>query len=87
MRRMTSSTPICRSMRYEQQLGIGLAVRKYILLRRGLLASETQRKPGPSLSSAAKQEIDYLLARLSRNPHVQKLTRAVRHLPDGSVRV
>ena len=34
-----SSTPTCRCMRYEQQPGIGLAVRKYVLKRRGAIAS------------------------------------------------
>ncbi|MFN7321094.1 MAG: dihydrodipicolinate synthase family protein, partial [Methylobacterium sp.] len=33
-------------LRYEQQPGVGLAVRKYVLMRRGLLASDAQRKPG-----------------------------------------
>jgi 4-hydroxy-tetrahydrodipicolinate synthase len=54
-------------VRYEQQPGVGLAARKYVLLRRGAIASDTQRKPGASLSPAAKAEIDYLLARLARH--------------------
>ena len=53
-------------VRYEQQPGIGLAVRKYVLARRGLLASDAQRKPGSALSETAKAEVEYLLARLSR---------------------
>ena len=53
-------------LRYEQQLGIGLAVRKYVLKRRGILASEAQRKPGGALSALAKSEVDYLLTRLAR---------------------
>lgn len=53
-------------IRYEQQPGAGLAVRKYIMMRRGLLASDTQRQPGATLSSAARAEVDYLLARLAR---------------------
>jgi len=33
-------------LRYEQQQGpLGLAVRKYVLMRRGILASDAQRKP------------------------------------------
>ncbi|MEO7652503.1 MAG: dihydrodipicolinate synthase family protein, partial [Bryobacteraceae bacterium] len=32
-------------IRYEQQQGIGLAVRKYVMMRRGLIASDAQRKP------------------------------------------
>lgn len=53
-------------LRYEQQQGVGLAVRKYVLMRRGLLASDAQRKPGAGLSAKAKAEVDYLLARLAR---------------------
>ncbi|MCA3648634.1 MAG: dihydrodipicolinate synthase family protein [Methylobacterium sp.] len=53
-------------LRYEQQPGVGLAVRKYVLMRRGLLASDAQRKPGAAMSATAKAEVDYLLARLGR---------------------
>jgi 4-hydroxy-tetrahydrodipicolinate synthase len=53
-------------LRYEQQLGIGLAVRKYVLMRRGLIASDAQRKPGTALTATARSEVDYLLARLAR---------------------
>ncbi len=53
-------------LRYEQQPGVGLAVRKYVMMRRGLLASEAQRKPGAALSAIARAEVDYLLARLAR---------------------
>jgi len=54
-------------LRYEQQPGVGLAVRKYVLMRRGLLASDAQRKPGAAMSATAKAEVDYLLARLARH--------------------
>ncbi len=53
-------------LRYEQQPGAGLAVRKYVMMKRGILASDAQRKPGGTLSATAKAEVDYLLARLSR---------------------
>ena len=53
-------------VRYEQQPGIGLAVRKYVLMKRGAIASDTQRKPGAALSAAARAEIDYLLTRLAQ---------------------
>jgi 4-hydroxy-tetrahydrodipicolinate synthase len=43
-----------------------LATRKYVMMRRGILVSDTQRKPGPGLSATATAEIDYLLARLAR---------------------
>jgi 4-hydroxy-tetrahydrodipicolinate synthase len=55
-------------LRYEQQPGmLGLAVRKYILKRRGAIASDAQRKPGISLSKEAIAEIEFLIARLERN--------------------
>jgi 4-hydroxy-tetrahydrodipicolinate synthase len=54
-------------IRYEQQPAIGLAVRKYVLMRRGIIASETQRRPAAVLSKAAREEIDYLLQRLARH--------------------
>ena len=54
-------------LRYEQQPGVGLAVRKYVMKRRGLLTSDTQRKPGSALSAAARAEVDYLLERLARH--------------------
>ena len=54
-------------MRYEQQQGVGLAVRKYVMMKRGILASDAQRKPGSALSAAAKAEVDYLLSRVARN--------------------
>jgi len=60
-------------MRYEQQPGVGLAVRKYILMKRGVLASDTQRKPAASLSDLGRAEVDYLLARLARLDHRARL--------------
>ncbi|WP_433201323.1 dihydrodipicolinate synthase family protein [Dactylosporangium sp. CS-047395] len=53
-------------IRYEQQQGVGLAVRKYVLMRRGLLDSDAQRAPAGALSATARQEVDYLLERLAR---------------------
>jgi 4-hydroxy-tetrahydrodipicolinate synthase len=53
-------------MRYEQQQGVGLAVRKYTLMKRGILKSDAQRKPGSTISATARAEVDYLLARVAR---------------------
>lgn len=53
-------------LRYEQQPGLGLAVRKYVLMTRGLLASDAQRRPGAALNAAGRAEVDFLLARLER---------------------
>src|SRR6185369_11345332 len=60
-------------LRYEQQPGVGLAVRKYVLMRRGLLACDAQRKPASALSAKAREEVDYLLARLARKDARAKL--------------
>ena len=49
--------------RYEQQAGIGLAVRKHILMKRGVIASEAVRKPGPKLSAQDVADIARLTAR------------------------
>jgi 4-hydroxy-tetrahydrodipicolinate synthase len=54
-------------LRYEQQQGVGLATRKYVLMRRGFIASDAQRKPGMALTATARTEIDYLLSRLARH--------------------
>jgi 4-hydroxy-tetrahydrodipicolinate synthase len=53
-------------IRYEQQPGAGLAVRKYVLQKRGVIASSAQRKPGSNVTAAAKSEVDYLLSRVAR---------------------
>lgn len=53
-------------LRYEQQQGAGLAVRKYTMMKRGILASDAQRKPGSAISATAKAEVDYLLARVAK---------------------
>ncbi|MFN0183209.1 MAG: dihydrodipicolinate synthase family protein [Aquabacterium sp.] len=54
-------------LRYEQQPGVGLAVRKYVLMRRGLLASAAQRAPAAALSAMATAEVEHLLQRLARH--------------------
>jgi 4-hydroxy-tetrahydrodipicolinate synthase len=53
-------------VRYEQQPGAGLAVRKYVLWRRGALASDAQRKPGARVSRETAAEIDFMMERLER---------------------
>jgi len=53
-------------MRYEQQPGLGLAVRKYILAKRGVIASAALREPRVSLSTAEVREIETLLGRQTR---------------------
>jgi len=53
-------------MRYEQQPGVGLAVRKYILMKRGVLAHDARRTPASTLSTTARTEVDHLLSRLAK---------------------
>jgi 4-hydroxy-tetrahydrodipicolinate synthase len=53
-------------IRTEVQPGLGLAIRKYVLVKRGIIAHATLRAPGPKLSAETAGEVDYLLARLGR---------------------
>lgn len=52
--------------RFEQQPGLGLAVRKYVLAKRGVISSQAQRRPGAALGTKAVAEVDRLLSRLER---------------------
>lgn len=54
-------------VRYETQPGVGLAVRKYVLKKRGIIAHDTLRKPGPKLSPETVSEIDWLMQRIERS--------------------
>ncbi|MBU8540367.1 dihydrodipicolinate synthase family protein [Falsiroseomonas tokyonensis] len=60
-------------IRYELQPGPGLAVRKYVLMRRGIIASDAQRRPGTALTATARAEVEYLLQRLARHDARAKL--------------
>ena len=53
-------------VRHEQQPGLGLAIRKEVLRRRGVIASARTRAPGPSLSAADQAELTRLIDRLER---------------------
>jgi len=53
-------------MRYEQQPGVGLSIRKYVLAKRGLIGSAMVRKPGIPLSRWDVAEIDVLIERQNR---------------------
>lgn len=54
-------------IRYELQPGVGLAVRKYVMMRRGIIASDAQRRPAAAMTEAARAEVEYLLTRLGRH--------------------
>lgn len=49
--------------KYEQQAGVGLAVRKHIFQQRGVIASAMIRKPGPKLSQQDIADIAFLTKR------------------------
>jgi 4-hydroxy-tetrahydrodipicolinate synthase len=51
-------------VRYEQQPGVGLAVRKYVLKRRGAIQSPALRTPSPKLTPETVAEVDWMLSRL-----------------------
>lgn len=53
-------------IRHEWQVGFGLAIRKEIFRRRGLIATACTRAPGPSFDSDDHAELSHLLARLER---------------------
>ncbi len=53
-------------VRYETQPALGLAVRKYVLKKRGIIASDRLRKPGPALSAATVTEIEWMIRRIER---------------------
>ncbi|HWP99076.1 MAG TPA: dihydrodipicolinate synthase family protein [Vicinamibacterales bacterium] len=49
-------------MRFEFQEGIGLAIRKEILHRRGAIAHAATRAPGPALDEATRAALDRVMA-------------------------
>ncbi len=49
--------------RYEQQPGLGLAIRKYLLHRRGVLGTARLRRPGAQLGAKDIEDIERLVAR------------------------
>ncbi|MBR0649413.1 dihydrodipicolinate synthase family protein [Roseomonas terrae] len=53
-------------IRTEVQPGLGLAIRKYVLKKRGIIAHDVLRAPGPKMSAETAGEVDYLMGRLER---------------------
>lgn len=53
-------------MRHEYQIGVGLALRKETLRRRGAIKSAAARAPAPKLDDADLVELDRLIKRLER---------------------
>jgi len=53
-------------VKHEYQLGVGLAIRKEVLRRRGAIRCAVTRKPGPALDRDDMLELDHLITRLQR---------------------
>ena len=53
-------------VRHEQQPGLGLALRKEVLHRRGVIASAKVRAPGPRLTEIDHDELTRLITRVER---------------------
>src|SRR6476469_3945681 len=51
-------------IRFENQPGINLPLRKHVYRRRGAMASERARSPVASLDAGTKQELDRILRHL-----------------------
>jgi len=54
-------------VRHEQQPGFGLALRKEVLYRRGIIASPMVRAPGPRLNTTDREELARLISRVEKN--------------------
>ena len=52
-------------IRHEQQFGIGLGLRKFVLQQRGIIKSSNVRSPGPVLTEDDIKEMKHLLDRLN----------------------
>ena len=52
-------------IRHEQQFGIGLGLRKFVLQKRGIIKSLNVRSPGPVLTKDDVAEMNHLLNRLN----------------------
>ncbi|MCY4145882.1 MAG: dihydrodipicolinate synthase family protein [Chloroflexi bacterium] len=60
-------------IRYENQPGINLTIRKALLQRRGAIANATPRPPFAAIDAGTQAEIDWLLRRVSIDEPTQKL--------------
>ena len=48
-------------IRYENQQGISLSIRKHILFRRGIISTPDTRLPTPSIDEKTEKELELLL--------------------------
>ena len=54
----------CRLIRFENQQLLNLPIRKHIYMRRGAIASDKVRAPGPTLDEQTKADLVSLLSEL-----------------------
>jgi 4-hydroxy-tetrahydrodipicolinate synthase len=52
-------------IRYENQPGIGLSIRKHVMKRRGLIDSALVRAPGPNIDAETRAELEDLLTAMA----------------------
>ncbi|MDA1257516.1 MAG: dihydrodipicolinate synthase family protein [Chloroflexi bacterium] len=57
-------------IRYENQPGIGLSIRKYAMMKRGLLDNFATRPPSPSIDKPTQEELDDILSVIPAIPAV-----------------
>ena len=65
-------------IRHEQQFGIGLGLRKFVLQKRGIIKFSNVRSPGPVLTEDDIEEMNHLLNRLK-----SKLSEKGLPIPEG----
>ena len=61
-------------IRHEQQFGIGLAIRKEVLRKMGVISFSKTRSPGPKLDKNDLEELERLLSRLKKNLETKSLS-------------
>lgn len=66
--------PFVPLMRFECQEGLGLAIRKEIYRRRGVLADASTRAPGAVLDEGTRGQLDRVLAWTARQPGAEWMT-------------
>ena len=65
-KRTIFSTRICRSFATNNNPAPWLAVRKYVMIKCGILSHDTLPKPGTELSTVARAEMNCLLSRVAQ---------------------
>jgi 4-hydroxy-tetrahydrodipicolinate synthase len=58
-------------LRFEAQEGVGLAIRKEVLRRRGALENAAVRSPGPNLGPSTRTALDQVLGWMRTKQKIQ----------------